>query len=271
LIEWGHPEISVNRQCELLNLSKGGLYYEPAPETEFNLMIMEMIDKQYLETPFYGSRRMEAILNRAGHLVNRKRVQRLMNLMGIEAIYPKPNLSKRRLEHKVYPYLLKGLKITRPNFVWSTDITYIRMKSGFLYLVAVIDWFSRYVLAWRLSNSLTADFCLEAVEEAISQTEQKPEIFNTDQGCQFTANEFVALIQGVGIKMSMDGRGRALDNIFIERLWRSLKYEEVYLRDYQEVSDVYKSMNYYFDLYNNRRPHQSLKYKYPREVHYGRC
>jgi len=234
-------------------------------------MLMNLIDRQYTETPFYGSRKMVAILERAGHFVNRKRVQNLMRTMGIKAIYPKPNLSKRRHEHKIYPYLLKGLSIEKPNYVWSTDITYIPMKKGFLYLVAVIDWFSRYVLSWRLSNTLTTDFCIEAVEEALENATGAPYIFNTDQGCQFTSKDFVNLIESSGIKMSMDGKGRALDNIIIERLWRSLKYEEVYLRDYQKVTDVYSSIGYYFDLYNNRRPHQALKNSYPQEVHYGLC
>lgn len=232
-------------------------------------MLMNFIDKQYLETPYFGSRRMAAVLERAGHLVSRKRVQRLMRLMGIEAIYPKPNLSKRAKEHKIYPYLLKGLDINRPNYVWSTDITYIRLNGGFLYLVAIIDWFSRYVLSWRLSNSLSMDFCLEAVEDALENTERVPEFFNTDQGSQFTANEFVSLIQGAGIKISMDGKGRALDNIFIERLWRSLKYEEVYLNEYFTTEDAYRGIEDFFGKYNNSRPHQSLAYKYPREVHFA--
>ncbi len=271
LIQWQHPQISVSRQCELLDLSKGALYYEPVPETEYNLMLMDLIDKQYLKTPFYGSRKMVALLERDGHQVNRKRVQRLMNIMGIEAIYPGPNTSKKNQEHRVFPYLLRNIEILKPNFVWSADVTYIRLKEGFVYLVAVIDWFSRYVLSWRLSNSLTADFCLDAVDEALTLSKAKPEIFNTDQGCQFTATAFVNLILDAGIKLSMDGRGRALDNIFIERLWRSLKYEEVYLKDYQKVVDAHSGIGDYFDLYNNRRPHQSLGYRFPIEVHYGLC
>lgn len=268
MIDWDHPKINISRQCDLLGLSKGGLYYEPVPETEENLRLMSLIDKQYLETPFYGTRRMTAILKRLGNKVNRKRIQRLMDLMGIEGICPRINLSKRRQEHKVFPYLLRGVEIQDPNYVWSTDITYIRLQSGFMYLVAVIDWFSRYVLSWRLSNTLTNDFCIEAVEEALTLTKKKPDIFNTDQGCQFTADNFVKLITDNGIDFSMDGRGRALDNIFIERLWRSLKYEEVYLKEYDTVEDAYTGINNYFDLYNNRRPHQSLDYRTPREVHY---
>ena len=261
--------MSVNRQCELLGLSKGGLYYEPIPETEFNLMLMDQIDRQFTETPFYGTRRINAVLIEMGYAINRKRVQRLMRLMGLEAIYPKKNLSKRRHDHKVYPYLLKGVKIDRPNFVWSTDITYIRLRHGFIYLTAVIDWFSRYILAWKFSNSLASDFCIEAVEDALSKSKTRPDIFNTDQGVQFTANDFVKVIETAGIKLSMDGKGRALDNIFIERFWRSLKYEEVYLKDYETVQDAYTSIDDYFDLYNYRRPHQSLNYKFPYEVHYA--
>lgn len=269
LLDFGHSEISINKQCNLLGLNKGGLYYSPVPESSYNLEIMKIIDEQYLETPFYGSRRMAEILKRKGYCINRKKVQRLMRKMDIEAIYPGPNLSRREQKKKIYPYLLDGIDIRRPNHVWSSDITYIRMKNGFMYLVAVIDWFSRYVLSWKLSNSLNVDFCLEATENALNKASQKPEIFNTDQGCQFTSDDFVKLIKSNGIKISMDGRGRALDNIFIERVWRSLKYEEVYLKDYETVKEAKTGIDNYFDLYNNRRPHQSLEYKYPVEVHFG--
>jgi len=230
---------------------------------------MDLIDRQYLLTPFYGTRRMGAILGRKGYFVNRKRIQRLMKLMGIEAIYPKKNLSRRRHDHKVYPYLLRGLEIARPNQVWSTDITYIRLESGFVYLVAIIDWFSRYVLSWELSNTLMTDFCIEALNCAFKKDNRTPEIFNTDQGCQFTAESFVSAVESMGAKISMDGRGRALDNIFIERLWRSLKYEEVYLKSYRTPKEAYDGISRYFEFYNNQRPHQSLGYKYPCEVYYA--
>lgn len=229
---------------------------------------MEIIDKQYLETPFYGIRRITIILKKMGHDVNKKRVQRLMKEMGIEAIYPGPNLSKRRLDHTIYPYLLKDVEIKNPNFVWSSDITFIKLRSGFLYLVAIIDWFSRYVLAWNLSNTLTSDFCIEALNNALGVAIKKADIFNTDQGSQFTSNTFTQTVKDAGMKISMDGRGRALDNIFIERLWRSLKYEEVYLKDYNTVNEARDGISNYFKFYNNKRPHQSLGYKIPWEVYF---
>lgn len=229
---------------------------------------MEIIDKQYLKTPFYGSRRMTIVLKNMGNDVNKKRVQRLMKAMGIEAIYPGPNLSKRRLDHTIYPYLLKDLEIKRPNFVWSSDITFIKLKNGFLYLVAIIDWFSRYVLSWNLSNTLTSDFCIEAVSDALKKATKTAEIFNTDQGSQFTSNGFIQVINGTGMKISMDGRGRFLDNIFIERLWRSLKYEEVYIKEYNTVNEARDGISNYFNFYNNERPHQSLDYKVPKDVYY---
>jgi putative transposase len=229
---------------------------------------MELIDKQYLKTPFYGSRRMTVILEDMGYDVNRKRVQRLMKEMGIVAIYPGPNLSKRRIDHTIYPYLLKGVEINRPNFVWSIDITFIKLRNGYLYLVAIIDWFSRYVLAWNLSNTLSSDFCVDTVSDALNVAYQIAEIFNTDQGSQFTSNTFIQVIKDTGMKISMDGRGRALDNIFIERLWRSLKYEEVYLKDYNSVNEARNGISDYFKFYNNERPHQSLGYRTPREVYF---
>jgi len=224
---------------------------------------MRQIDKQYLETPFYGSRRMAKQLG-----VNRKRVQRLMRMMGIEAIYPKRRTTRRAAGHKVYPYLLRNVAITRPDQVWSTDITYVPMRHGFLYLVAVMDWYSRYVLAWRLSNTLDGGFCVEALEEAL--TGGRPEIFNSDQGSQFTATSFTIRLETCGVAISMDGRGRAIDNVFVERLWRSVKYEEVYLNDYTTAWEAEESLSSYFQFYCHRRLHQSLGYQTPADV-YGKC
>jgi len=228
---------------------------------------MHRIDEVFTESPFFGSRRILESLQREGFSIGRERVQSLMRKMGLIAIYPKPNLSKKHPEHKIYPYLLANAKIVRPHQVWSTDITYIRLRPGFLYLVAIMDWFSRYVLSWRLSNSLDVSFCLEALQEALEQG--CPDIFNTDQGSQFTSNEFTGLLLSKGTKISMDSRGRAFDNIFTERLWRSVKYEEVYIKDYQSYRDAREGLGNYFSFYNNRRYHQSLGYKTPCEVHYG--
>ena len=252
--------MSIARQCELLGLPRSTRYYQLASETPENLLLMRRIDKQYLQTPFYGSRRMAVELS-----VNRKRVQRLMRTMGLEAIYPKPRTTNRSPGHKIYPYLLRNLAITRPDQVWSTDITYLPMQHGFLYLVAVMDWFSRYVLAWRLSNTLEGSFCLEALDEALSMTQ--PEIFNTDQGSQFTATSFTARLAERGVAISMDGRGRALDNVFIERLWRTVKYEEVYTKDYRNGWQAEQSLRDYFQFYCHRRRHQSLDYRTPAEVY----
>lgn len=245
----------------MLEVSKGALYYEPCPIDPYTLLLMDLIDAQHTKTPFYGSRRLAVYLKSAGHGVNRKRVQRLMKEMRIEAIYPKPKLSRRNENHKIYPYLLKGLKIKRPNQVWSTDITYIKIGNGFGYLTAVIDWYSRYVLSWRLSNTLENTFCIEALEEALDIA--IPEIFNTDQGSQYTATNFLAPLIAKNIKISMDSKGRALDNIFVERLWRSVKYEEVYLKDYQTMPQAYRSLRDYLNFYNKERPHQSLAYDVP--------
>ena len=262
-IEADNLELSISKQCLLAAIPKGTFYYSKVDVSREDVEVMHFIDKQYADTPYYGSRRMEALLKRNGYQVNRKRVRRLMKVMGLEAIYPGPNTSKRNHEHKVYPYLLKGVSIGKINQVWSTDITYIRMVNGFMYLTAVMDWYSRYVLSWRLSNCLNIDFCLEALS-----TGGCPEIFNTDQGCQFTSSAFVDKVLGRGCKMSMDGRGRALDNVFIERLWRSLKYEEVYLKEYESVSDARKGIGDYLRNYNDKRPHQSLNYRFPKEVYY---
>jgi putative transposase len=260
-------ELSVSRQCDLLGLSRSSYYYEPATEAPENLKLMELIDQEYTRHPFYGSRRMATWLEGQGHCVNRKRVQRLMRLMGIEAVYPKPKLSVGGAGHKVYPYLLRDVKINRVNQVWSTDITYIPMPKGFMYLTAVIDWYSRYVLSWRLSNTLDVGFCIEALEEALSQG--YPEVFNTDQGVQFTSSSFTTRVEAAGAKMSMDGKGRCLDNVFVERLWRTVKYEEVYIWRHETVPAVQTGLAKYFPFYNHERPHQSLEDRTPGEV-YGK-
>ena len=256
----------MRRQCELLGLSRSSLYYDPIPESEENLRLMRRIDELYLDRPYYGSRRMTAVLQREGHQINRKRVQRLMRSMGIEAVYPKPCTTQRNEQHRVFPYLLRNVPIVRCNQVFSTDITYIPMSRGFLYLVAVIDWHSRYVLSWRLSNSLDGGFCLEALEEALSIA--TPEIFNTDQGVQFTSDAFTSRVLASGALMSMDGKGRAIDNVFVERLWRSVKYEEVYLKEYTDGWHAEESLGEYFEFYRHQRPHQSLEYKTPAEVYF---
>jgi putative transposase len=267
LIESGHPQFSIRRQCELLGLNRSSFYYEPATETIENLRLMRRIDEQYLKTPFFGSRRMAAWLAHEGEEVNRKRVKRLMGLMGLEAIHPGPRTTVPNPDHKVYPYLLRGVKIERRDQVWSSDITYIPMHQGFMYLTAVIDWHSRYVLSWSLSNSLDGRSCLETLEEALRGG--KPEIFNTDQGVQYTARSFTGRLESAGVSVSMDGRGRALDNVFVERLWRSLKYEEVYLKDYRSVAELVSGLTSWFRFYNHERPHQSLKYRTPAEVYQG--
>ena len=265
LVEPENAEISIRRQCELLGVSRASWYYEPTGESKENLRLMRLIDEQYTRTPFYGSRRMSAWLQDRGHDVNRKRVRRLMQLMGIEAVYPKPNLSRAAEGHKIYPYLLRGVEIARVNQVWSTDITYIRMAHGFVYLVAVMDWFSRFVLSWRLSLTLELDFCVEALRRALRWG--RPEIFNSDQGSQFTSDDFTGELEQRHIAISMDGRGRCLDNIFIERLWRSLKYEEVYLKDYALVADAQEGIGRYLRFYNYERLHSSLDYRTPASIY----
>jgi putative transposase len=261
LVDRIHSELSVRRQCELLGVNRSGLYYEPAGESEENLRIMRLLDEQYTRTPFYGSRRMREWLATQGCQVNRKRVSRLMELMGIEAVYPKPKLSQPGEGHKVYPYLLRGVTVERPDQVWSTDITYIRMAQGFVYLVAVMDWFSRFVLSWSLSLTMEIDFCIEALRAALRRG--RPDIFNSDQGVQFTSEKFTGELAAQDIAISMDGRGRCMDNIFIERLWRSLKYEEVYLKDYESVTEARTGIERYFRFYNQERLHQSLSYRTP--------
>jgi putative transposase len=252
-----------------LGLNRSSRYYEPCGASGYELEVMRLIDEQYTRTPFYGIRRMRVALQEKGHRVNHKRVQRLMRQMGIEAIYPKPKLSQRHEEHKIYPYLLRGLEIDQPDQVWATDITYIRMHRGFVYLVAIMDWFSRYVLSWSVSVTMDVYFCLEALEKALGHG--KPGIFNTDQGSQFTSREFTGLLLGAGIRISMDGRGRVFDNIFIERLWRSVKYEEVYLKEYLDVLSCIEGLRAYFRFYNDERPHQALGYRTPKQVYLARA
>jgi putative transposase len=268
LVDRDHADLSVRRQCELLGLNRSGLYYEPVGESEDNLRLMRLMDEQYTRTPFYGSRRMAEWLGTQGYEVNRKRVSRLMELMGIEAVYPKPKLSQPGEGHKVYPYLLRGVAIDRLDQVWSTDITYIRMAQGFVYLVAVMDWYSRYVLSWSLSLTMEIDFCIEALRSALLRG--RPEIFNSDQGAQFTSERFTGELATKDIAISMDGRGRCMDNIFIERLWRSLKYEEVYLKDYESVTEARTGIERYFRFYNQERLHQSLEYRTPAAIYLGR-
>jgi putative transposase len=267
LIEPAHPQLSIRRQCALLGLARSTLYDQPLGEHAENLLLMRLLDEQYTATPFYGIRRMTAWLRQRGYAVNPKRVARLMRQMGLQAIYPKRRLSQPIAGHMVYPYLLRGVAVDRVNQVWSADITYIRLQAGFVSLVAVIDWFSRYVLSWAVSISMDVLFCLEALEQALSRG--RPEVFNTDQGAQFTSQEFTARLQEGGVRISMDGRGRALDNVFIERLWRSVKQEEVYLRDYQSVWDARHSLAQYFGFYNQERLHQALGYRTPATVYRG--
>jgi putative transposase len=266
LIVPAHPEISIARQCDLLGLARSSYYYQEVPEREENLVLMRLLDEQYTRTPFYGIRKMTAWLSTQGYEVNHKRVARLLREMGLCAIYPKPRLSQPGEQTTRYPYLLRGLSIDRVNQVWSTDITYIRLQRGFLYLVAIIDWFSRYVLAWRTSITLETTFCLEALDQAFLGA--RPDIFNSDQGSQFTSRDFTTRLEAAGARISWDGRGRALDNIFVERLWRSVKYEEVYIKDDQTVSEAEKGLKAYFQFYNQDRLHQSLEYQTPAQVYY---
>ena len=264
MIDRGRPELSVVRQCELLDISRSSVYYSPVQASEYELELMGLIDKQYLRTPFYGSRKMAAWLRGQGHQVNRKRVQRLMRRMGIEAIYRRPKTSRSTSGHKVYPYLLRGLQIDRVNQVWATDITYIPMSRGFMYLVCVMDWHSRYVLSWRLSNTLEADFCVDALEQALSSN--LPWIFNTDQGSQFTSDAFTSVLLAHGVRISMDSVGGYMDNIFVERRWRKEKYEEVYLKAYESVAEARAGIWAYLRFYNSERPHQALDYRTPAQV-----
>jgi len=269
LVERDNQSISISRQCKLLNLSRSSFYYKsesskPEDDEKYKRLIFE----EYMKCPFYGYRKIRRALNDKGHIINRKRVQRLMREMGIQAIYPKPNLSKPAPEHKIYPYLLRGLVIKYPNHVWATDITYIKLREGFIYLSAIIDLYSRKVLSWRLSNTLDVEFCIEMAEEAVRKF-GKPEIFNSDQGSQFTSPKFIQVLEGEGTKISMDGKGRAKDNIYIERLWRSLKYEDIYLKGYETVQECTEGVKKYFKFYNSKRFHQSLKYLTPDEIYFG--
>ena len=267
MVEENHPGLSVKRQCELVSISRSGFYYEPTGESPFDLALTREIDEVFMECPFYGTRQMTRHLRRQGHLVGRKRVARLMDLMGLEPIYQKPKTSIPNPQHEVYKYLLKDLDITRPNHVWCTDITYIAMPKGFLYLVAIMDWATRKVLAWRLSNTMEVDFCIEALEEALARF-GSPEIFNTDQGSQFTSPRFTAVLKDAGVKISMDGRGRWMDNVFIERLWRSLKYECVYIHAFETGSALRNGLSAWITFYNTRRPHSVFAGRTPDEVYF---
>jgi putative transposase len=268
LVDRADRHLSIVEQCRLLKVARSTLYYRASLVSADDLAVMRRMDELYLAAPFYGSRRMVAVLRRDGWAVNRKRVRRLMRLMGLEAIYQKPNTSRPHPEHKVYPYLLRGLVIDRPNQVWCADITYIPMARGFVYLVAVMDWFSRRVLAWRLSIGMETGFCVEALQEAMDRHGQ-PEVFNTDQGVQFTSADFLAELETRGVRVSMDGKGRFLDNIFIERLWRSLKYEEVFIKAYVSPAEARRGIGSWLAFYNDERPHQALGYLTPRAVFDG--
>jgi putative transposase len=266
MIEPNFQDISIRRQCSLIGLNRAAYYLQPAVESELNLKLMNMIDQEYTRTPFYGSRKITIRLNQQlPEKVNRKRVVRLMQKMGLQAIYPHKKTSIPNHQHKKYPYLLRNLSITHPNHVWAADITYIPLRQGFMYLTAIMDWYSRFVITWRLSNTLDGLFCLEALKLALQQG--KPEIFNTDQGAQFTAQAFTSELESVGVLVSMDGRGRAYDNIFVERLWRTIKYEDIYIKDYASVLELEKGLADYLWLYNYERPHQGLGYRTPAEIY----
>jgi putative transposase len=266
MIEPDHPQLSIARQCELVAISRSGFYYRPAGETPLNLALMQLIDAQFLETPWYGSRQMARHLRREGYAVGRKRVRRLMAKMGLAPIYQRPRTTVPHPEHRVYPYLLRDLVIDRPNQVWCADLTYIPMRRGFLYLVAIMDWATRKVLSWRVSNTMDVEFCLDALEEALARF-GRPEIFNSDQGSQFTSLRFTGLLQDAGVRISMDGRGRWMDNVFIERLWRSLKYECVYLHAFETGSDLRAGLSRWIGYYNARRPHSTLAGRTPDEAY----
>jgi putative transposase len=266
MIEVQHPQISVSRQCAVLGLARSSFYYRKQPDSELNLTLMNLIDEQYTKTPFYGVPRMTAWLNRQGYGVNHKRIARLMKAMGLEAVHPKRKKSMPNKEHKIYPYLLRGVDIDRPDHVWCADLTYIRMLHGFVYLVAIMDWYSRYVLSWELSITMEKQFCLDALDTALAGS--SPMIFNSDQGSQFTSSEFTGRLESRGVAVSMDGRGRVFDNIFIERLWRTVKYEEVYLHSYETVAKARSNLSRYFAFYNMERIHSSLGNLTPYEVYF---
>ena len=266
MIDPGHPRLSIVRQCELVSISRSSFYREPTPESAENLVLMRLIDEQFLETPWYGSRQMARHLRRNGWCVGRHRVRRLMSRVGLAPIYQRPKTSEPHPRHKIYPYLLRHLTIDRPNCVWCADITFIQMRRGFLYLVAIMDWASRRVLSWRLSNTMDATFCVEALEEALA-IHGRPEIFNSDQGAQFTSTAFTGVLGAAGVRISMDGKGRCMDNVFVERLWRSLKYEDIYLRAYATGSEARLGIGRWIAGYNTTRPHQALGYRTPDEVY----
>ena len=268
MIEVNHSQLSLVRQCDLVSMARLSYYYRPKAESEFNLELMRLMDVQYLKTPWYGSRQMSRFLRRQGHWVNRKRIRRLLRKMGLVAVAPAPNTSRRHPRHAVYPYLLRGLDITQPDQVWCADVTFIPMAQGFLYLVAIMDWASRRLLSWRLSNSLEADFCVEALQQAIEKY-GCPSIFNTDQGSQFTSTDWIDELKANDIKISMDGKGRWMDNVFIERLWRSLKYECVYLNAFDDMKDAKEKLNDWIEYYNHERHHSSLNDRTPNEAYEG--
>jgi putative transposase len=268
MVEKDHPRLSIVRQCRLLGLPRSTFYNVPRGEGDLNLLLMRLIDAQFLETPFYGSRQMCRHLRHEGFAVGRRRVKRLMRKMGLTAVYQKPRTTVPHPEHRVYPYLLRDLRVERPDQVWCADITYVPMRRGYLYLVAIMDWYSRTVLSWRLSNTMDADFCVAALEDAMNRY-GTPEIFNTDQGSQFTSQEFTRMLKSAGVRISMDGKGRWMDNVFIERLWRSVKWECVYLREFETGSQVRKALGDWFAFYNERRPHSAFDGQRPLDVYRG--
>lgn len=270
MIEPDHPRLSICRQCELIGLARSSYYRGPSLEREENLELMRLIDEEYTRHPFYGSRKMRDYLRRLGYKVNRKRVQRLMRLMGLASIAPRRRTTVPGDGHKIYPYLLRNLEIDCPNKVWASDITYIRLRGGFVYLTVVMDWYSRYVLSWEVSVTLDGGFCVSALERAL-RCQSRPEVFNTDQGSQYTGEAFTGVLKSHGIRVSMDGKGRAMDNIMVERLWRTLKYEDIYIREYGSVEELIGGLRRYFWFYNNERPHQSLGGRTPAEVYWGDC
>ena len=266
MVDSKYPKLSICRQCEALGVHRSGLYYTPSEESEENLQLLRLLDEQYMNTPFYGIRRLTYWLRSKGHAVNRKRVKRLMAIMGWQTIFRKQNTSKRNVLHPIYPYLLRGLEVERRNQVWAIDITYVPMKKGFMYLCAIIDLKTRFTVNWSLSNTMTAEWCAQVVADAVQQ-HGTPEIINSDQGSQFTSIEYTSLLQHHGINISMDGKGRAIDNIFIERLWRSVKYECIYINVFEDGVKLYEGLNQYFTFYNNERIHQSLDYKTPQSLY----
>lgn len=267
MIEPNHPKLSVKRQCELIGLSRSSYYRKESSESEENLKLMRLIDEEYTRHPFYGTRKIRDYLRRQGYKVNRKRVQRLMRLMGLSSIAPRKQTTTICKDHKIYPYLLRDLNIDHCDHVWCSDITYIRLKQGFVYLTVVMDWYSRYVLSWEISITMDESFCVSALERAL-RIHGSPEIFNTDQGSQYTGNAFTGVLKNHGIRISMDGKGRATDNIMVERLWRTVKYEDIYIKDYETVEHLIRGLKEYFSFYNNERPHQSLGSKTPFEVYF---